>query len=268
MPLQEVEHSVQSPQSVSEQLTGASHGTCTLQKRTSELMPTGSRPHSLAVRRTLRCRVEVPPPHVAEQLVHPSQSLNLPSMHFSTLQGSVLQGSTCSLSEALQGFPPLRGMRPTLRWRFRWPPPHEQEQPPQALQSPQAQSMPQEGVSGQSRVSESDMSQPAPPGLRRFTTKRERVCMPTPQLAEHSLQSLQLPTRQSLLSQGCVLQPLVWTSSRGQVSPPCSGKRWTCRCLCVCPPPQVLSHSSQWVHSETTQSTAWRWQVSVSCKAP
>mmetsp|Transcript_76694 Transcript_76694/g.225143 ORF Transcript_76694/g.225143 Transcript_76694/m.225143 type:complete len:720 (+) Transcript_76694:424-2583(+) len=267
-PSQLAEQSDQLSHSVSTQSTGASQATCTLQNRTSEFLPSGSSPHSFAVRTMRRVRPEVPPPQVAVHLDQGSHSPNSPSMQCAGLHSCVLQGSTCSFSETAQGFPPSLGDLRMWRSRVRWPPPQEQEQPPHWVQSSHSQSTPQGGLSGHCLASDRAMSQPMPPALRRLTTSRERVCRPTPQLAEHWPHSCQPLTWQSSLLQGWVLQPLVWTSSWGHVLPPFSGKWWTWRCRCVCPPPQSRSHSSHCVHSETRQSTAFFLQVSVSCMAP
>mmetsp|Transcript_101343 Transcript_101343/g.312567 ORF Transcript_101343/g.312567 Transcript_101343/m.312567 type:complete len:284 (-) Transcript_101343:397-1248(-) len=208
-PLQEVEQSDHSSHCESTQSTGSSQATCTLQKRTSEFLPSGSSPHSLAVFSIRRVRLDVPPPHVAVHVDQDSQAANTPSMQWAGLHSCVLQGSTCSLSETSQGFPPSRGDSARRRSRVRWPPPQEQEQPPQSVQSSQRQSTPQGGFSGHSRVTESDMSQPTPPGLRRLTTERDRDCRPTPQLAVQVLHCAQVPMWQSSLSHGWVLQPFV-----------------------------------------------------------
>mmetsp|Transcript_49034 Transcript_49034/g.136270 ORF Transcript_49034/g.136270 Transcript_49034/m.136270 type:complete len:208 (-) Transcript_49034:1005-1628(-) len=61
---------------------------------------------------------------------------------------------------------------------------------------------------------------------------------------------------QSRLWHGAMLQPRSSTRLEGQCSPPSCGGTTTWRCRACWPPPQDLSHSSQAVHWETTQSAA------------
>mmetsp|Transcript_54313 Transcript_54313/g.129774 ORF Transcript_54313/g.129774 Transcript_54313/m.129774 type:complete len:270 (-) Transcript_54313:536-1345(-) len=153
------------------------------------------------------------------------------------------------------------------RLRIFRPPPQDWEQADQSFQSSQAQSTVQAGW-WQSRFSATEKKQPKPPGSRRLRTERSRLWMPSPQLVEQSPQSSHPETWQSWMLQLGRLQAFICVKSLGHSWPPCSGKVTTWRWRRACPAPQLRSHSSHSVQSDTTQSTGGRWQVSTSCMGP
>mmetsp|Transcript_73824 Transcript_73824/g.192607 ORF Transcript_73824/g.192607 Transcript_73824/m.192607 type:complete len:289 (+) Transcript_73824:1036-1902(+) len=267
-PLQSAEQADQPPQELNSQSSDCSHATPTLQNFTSEALPSATRPHSFAVRATLRCRAAVPPSHVAVHEPHASQSPNLPSTH-SAEQDCVLQGPTCSLSEALHGRPPFCGGLDRRRTRECWPPPQSSEQASQSDQSAHLQSTgPQAEDSWHASASPRCVMQPSPPSdlVRRIV--RLRIRTPGPHDVEHWPHAVQSLTSQSCFEHGSSPHPLVSMSSGGHGTPPPCANSWICRTLWVCPPPQVRSHCSHEVQSEMLQSTAGCSQVAVSCSGP
>jgi hypothetical protein len=89
-----------------------------------------------------------------------------------------------------------------------------------------------------------------------------------PHIALQVPQSAQRVTEQSCSSQWRELQPLVSIMSEGHSLPPLEEKTWIWRCLCCWPPPQVLSHESQYVHDDIKQLMTSSPQVSVIRKSP
>mmetsp|Transcript_73050 Transcript_73050/g.236304 ORF Transcript_73050/g.236304 Transcript_73050/m.236304 type:complete len:515 (+) Transcript_73050:223-1767(+) len=268
-PLQEAEQSLQGPQSVNSQSTGSPHATSTLQKRVSRSLPSAGFPHSVAMVAMRRVRKATPPPHVLEQGDQSTHASHSPSSQAALAQACVLHGETCSFSSAWQGLPPPLGAFAMCRVLDAWPPPQEQLQALQLDQAPQAQSSrAQRGFPGQAAISHRAARQPTPPAslLRRRDLWRRR--WPAPQVVEQLPQLPQSPTSQSLALQPSSLQPLVCMSSSGHALPPCSGKRWICRCLCCWPPPHVFSQVSHSLHSEVMQSKGDCPQVLVSSNSP
>mmetsp|Transcript_38188 Transcript_38188/g.83223 ORF Transcript_38188/g.83223 Transcript_38188/m.83223 type:complete len:545 (+) Transcript_38188:614-2248(+) len=268
MPVQEAEQALHSFHWLKMQSRGSSQWMSTAQNFVSRSLPSGSLPHSLAIFAILRFRNMVPPAQVTEHDDHCSQSPQAPSVHFWE-QSPRLHGSTISFSNAWQGTPPAVATVSISRFRERMPPSQWALQWLHSFHWPHSQSRGgQSGFSPHSFVCPSSKKQPAPPALRKVTTSRWRDCMLGPQVFEHALHSPQPETRQSRTSQGMTLQPLVSMRSGGHSLPPVLGYRSIWRCRCVCPSPQVLSHSSQCVQSETMQSTGSLMQLCVSDRGP
>lgn len=140
----------------------------------------------------VRDRFWIPPPQVAEQVLHPSQSDHRPS----TGQGSSLHERVATPLPS-QSFPPLAGggLEQVLL-RLCIPPPHVTGHFSQAFQSVQFPST-SHGISLQGRISSLSPEQSSPPkaggGLSQFL---KRLCKPPPHVTEqvsHSLHCDQLP---------------------------------------------------------------------------
>ncbi len=182
---------------------------------------------------TERVDVRVPLAHVAEQALHSDHAL---TWQF-TGQGRLLQ--VCVRVKSGHAVPPCAGFVTTERDWVCEPPPHASEQVVQADQGLTAQ------FTGHGRVLQGRFSasvgHPAPPKADAVETRRERDCVPPPQVTEHAEYSDQDVTTQST-GQFCVLHD--WARVKaGHLLPPLAGAVTTAR-VCVCePPPQDLLHA-------------------------
>jgi hypothetical protein len=216
---------------------------------------------------TVRVRVWVPPPQVAEQVDQSLQGLTAQS----TGIGHAWVLHVWVSVSAGQAIPPLAGWVVTVRVRVCIPPPQAAEQADQSLQGLTAQST---GTT-HAWVLQSWLSvragQAIPPLAAGVTTVRVRCWVPPPQVFEQVVQALQALTTQSTgAGQAWVLHGCI-TLSAGQAIPPLAAGVTTARVRAWVPPPQVLLQVDQSVHGPTTQSTgtthAWVLQSWLSVRA-
>jgi len=146
----------------------------------------------------LRRRFWKPLPQYALHSPQSAHELHFPSMH-SPLHGIVLQKFTSSLSSAWQGRPPFRGAVSTALLRRMEPPPQVFVQSLQSNQLPHLQSTTSCGLIWQAWSSTVVPLQalPSPVAGSRLRILLEK---PSPVSWEHSLQSLQSPKTQSLVT--------------------------------------------------------------------
>jgi hypothetical protein len=216
---------------------------------------------------TVRLRVWVPPPHIAEQV---DQSLQALTAQLTGVGHAwVLQG-WLSL-RAGQARPPPDGWVTTVRVWVWVPPPQDSLQVDQSLQALTAQST----LTTQAWVLQSWLSlragQARPPFDAGVTTVRVRCWVPPPHVFEQTDQSLQALTAQSTggghawLLHGCI------SARAGQAAPPLEAGVMTARVRPWVPPPQLFEHIDQSLHGPTTQSTGttqgWALQDWVSVRA-
>jgi len=166
---------------------------------------------------------------------------------------------------------PAAGNVLMLLFRLRCPPPHEQVQSFHSLQSPHMHSPP--GHTGRSEhgfTSRVSMLQPCPPSFAGLRMSLVRSVFPVPHELLHLLHAPQSLIWQFIVPfmQGILLHPRTSPSRIGQGFPPFSTSVVTSRLRNCCPPPQLLSHLSQWVQSVTSQSMGGMWHVRISAKCP
>mmetsp|Transcript_43991 Transcript_43991/g.124258 ORF Transcript_43991/g.124258 Transcript_43991/m.124258 type:complete len:327 (-) Transcript_43991:2692-3672(-) len=261
------EQSLHADQFPKAQSTLGSHGTSALQTLCSMDAPVPAWPHSFASTLTVRDRHVCPPAQVAEHGSHAPQSAHSPSTQSFSWHLWRLQPSICDLSWASQGLQPGSGETRMCRDLERWPPSHGLLHTVQSLQLPHWQSLHLHlGRWAQGFTSSRCCSQPKP-SERREVKERLRFAVPAPQEALHASHADHWLTMQSEVSHASVLQPLVSMRSSGQGFPPELGFRVISRFRVRWPPPHDLSHASQAVHSETSQS-AMRSHISASFMAP
>ena len=197
-----------------------------------------------------RLRLDTPPPHDFEHVLHAPNELTMQS------DGQLWALQDCDEPSDGHALPPMKVDVVTTRLRCCIPPPQLKEHVPQVPHEPTMQSTGHE-IFTLHTLLPVNVGHAPPPCRFVCTTLRERCWSPPAHDREQPDQELQLLITQCT-GHGCEPHTCVSEKS-GQDFPPAAMATTKLRVRMLKPPPQVREHADQALKEVTSQSTGQKW---------